>query len=61
MHMSEKKETGKISRRDYLKITGAAATGLIVSGAMGYVAKPTVTTTVTMTQTVTASATTAAA
>lgn len=61
MHTSEKKETGKVTRRDYLKITGAAAARLIVGGAIGYVAKPTVTSTVTTTQTATASATTATA
>ncbi|MEM3130905.1 MAG: substrate-binding domain-containing protein, partial [Nitrososphaerota archaeon] len=37
--MSEKKEE-KIKRRDYLKYTGAAIGGLVVGGALGYLAKP---------------------
>jgi len=33
-------EVKKVSRRDYLKYTGAAIGGLIVGGALGYLAKP---------------------
>jgi len=36
-----KKEEKKVSRRDYLKYTGAAIGGLVVGGALGYVLKPT--------------------
>lgn len=52
MSSQEKKE---VSRRDYLKTTGAAVAGLVVGGALGYLAKPTeiTTQTVTATQTVT--------
>jgi ABC-type glycerol-3-phosphate transport system substrate-binding protein len=35
-----KKEEKKVSRRDYLKYTGAAIGGLVVGGALGYLAKP---------------------
>jgi multiple sugar transport system substrate-binding protein len=60
--MSEKKQTEeKVTRRDYLKITGGAIAGLVVGGAIGYVAKPaemvTQTVTSTLTETVTATAT----
>ena len=34
-------EEKKINRRDYLKYTGAAIGGLVVGGALGYLAKPT--------------------
>ncbi|MEM3122404.1 MAG: hypothetical protein QXH60_03115, partial [Candidatus Pacearchaeota archaeon] len=33
-------EEKKINRRDYLKYTGAAIGGLVVGGALGYLAKP---------------------
>jgi len=36
-----KEEEKKITRRDYLKYTGAAIGGLVVGGALGYVLKPT--------------------
>jgi branched-chain amino acid transport system substrate-binding protein len=35
-----KKEEKKVSRRDYLKYTGAAIGGLVVGGALGYLAAP---------------------
>ncbi|MEM2179143.1 MAG: extracellular solute-binding protein [Candidatus Methanomethylicaceae archaeon] len=38
--MSGEKKEEKITRRDYLKYTGAAIGGLIVGGALGYLAKP---------------------
>lgn len=63
-----KTEENKVSRRRYLEVTGAAIAGLVVGGALGYVAKPTMTalpeiltSTVTETVTGTAAATTAAA
>jgi ABC-type glycerol-3-phosphate transport system substrate-binding protein len=67
--MSEEKkasEQGKISRRRYLEVTGGAIAGLVVGGALGYVAKPTVTAppemvTETATTTVTAQSTLTAA
>ncbi|MEM2178737.1 MAG: hypothetical protein QW272_07980 [Candidatus Methanomethylicaceae archaeon] len=47
-------EEKKVSRRDYLKYTGAAIGGLVVGGAIGYLAKPTeiVEKTITKTETV---------
>jgi multiple sugar transport system substrate-binding protein len=36
-------EEKKVSRRRYLEVTGGAIAGLVVGGALGYVAKPTVT------------------
>ncbi|MEM3402922.1 MAG: extracellular solute-binding protein [Nitrososphaeria archaeon] len=46
------------SRRDMLKIVGGAAGGLIVGGAIGYLAKPSETATTTVTNTVTKTETT---
>lgn len=57
--MSE--ETKRISRRDWLKTSGALAAGLVVGGAAGYTLKTpeTITNTVASTETVTAGATAA--
>jgi ABC-type glycerol-3-phosphate transport system substrate-binding protein len=57
-----KPEESKVSRRRYLELTGAAVAGLVVGGALGYVAKPTITAppetlTSTVTQTVTGTVT----
>jgi multiple sugar transport system substrate-binding protein len=56
-----KPEEQKISRRTYLQVAGGAIAGLVVGGALGYVAKPsevtTVTSTVTSTETVTVTGT----
>jgi multiple sugar transport system substrate-binding protein len=49
-------ESQKISRRRYLQLTGAAAAGLVVGGALGYVGKPAVTAPA-VTETVTETAT----
>jgi multiple sugar transport system substrate-binding protein len=39
----KKPEEQKVSRRNYLQIAGGTVVGLVVGGALGYVAKPTVT------------------
>jgi ABC-type glycerol-3-phosphate transport system substrate-binding protein len=54
-----KTEEKKVSRRRFLEVTGGAVAGLAVGGAVGYLAKPTVTApslTSTVTQTVTGAA-----
>ena len=59
--MSEKE---KVSRRRFLEVTGGAVVGLVVGGAVGYVAKPTVTApplTSTVTETVMGTVTASAA
>jgi multiple sugar transport system substrate-binding protein len=53
--MSKPEEKKEVSRRDYLKTTGAAIAGLVVGGAIGYVAKPAEVTTTTATVTAPAS------
>jgi multiple sugar transport system substrate-binding protein len=57
--MSKPEENEKVTRRNYLKIAGGTIAGLVVGGALGYVAKPTLTApptteTQTVTQTVSA-------
>jgi len=60
----EKKTEGNITRRSYLQTVGVAVAGLVVGGAIGYLAKPTVTAppevvTTTATETVTVTGTVA--